>query len=411
MTRTRPVRVLHLIDGLAGGGSERWIFDIVRLSRSERVRHRVATFHPDVGDFVYADKLRQLGAYGTQRGPAAHIEQGAIAPPNVTRRRPLSRELRVVRRIPSAAYRMLSESRSFHPDVIHAHLTHSFVLGLTLAALARRPLVHTVPCTVSQLRDAGLFWVPGLYTRSRDRVASFFTAYPSELRDLGVPAAKIHEVRGVVDVAAIDAIRGQRAAQRRSVRARIGAPEHAPLALSVGRLHPSKGHELGARAVAVALQRVPELHWVILGAGERQHAIEQLAAELGIAERTHLLGFIPEVLPYYAAADVYLRTNRLEAENLSSYQAMAVGLPVIGFDTGATTELLRTVGHGVLVRPGDAAAMGSALADLLLSPQRAADLAERGCAYAREELDVQRTIAMLSETYEALAAGAGHRGA
>src|SRR5205085_4947878 len=63
----RPVRVLHLIDGLAGGGSERWIWDLVRLRDPRRVEPRVVTIHPDLGRFVYAERLRQAGAYGAHR--------------------------------------------------------------------------------------------------------------------------------------------------------------------------------------------------------------------------------------------------------------------------------------------------------------------------------------------------------
>ena len=47
MKTTRPLRVLHIIDTLGGGGSERLVFDIVRLSDQTRVKHRVATIFRD----------------------------------------------------------------------------------------------------------------------------------------------------------------------------------------------------------------------------------------------------------------------------------------------------------------------------------------------------------------------------
>src|SRR5438874_9202372 len=59
----RPVRVLHLIDQLDGGGAERWLYDIVRLTPKEAVQHRVVCILPDRGDFVYAPPLSELGAY------------------------------------------------------------------------------------------------------------------------------------------------------------------------------------------------------------------------------------------------------------------------------------------------------------------------------------------------------------
>ena len=61
----RPVRVLHVTEDLAGGGSQRWLWDIVRLSNRERIVHRVVTVQPDLGRFVYGERLCQVGAFGT----------------------------------------------------------------------------------------------------------------------------------------------------------------------------------------------------------------------------------------------------------------------------------------------------------------------------------------------------------
>src|SRR5689334_2561805 len=66
---TRPLRVLHIIDTLGGGGSERLVWDIVRLSDPARVQHRVVTIFPDgfLVPFVYAEALSELGAYRSKR--------------------------------------------------------------------------------------------------------------------------------------------------------------------------------------------------------------------------------------------------------------------------------------------------------------------------------------------------------
>src|SRR6266545_1431852 len=73
-THSDSIRVLHISDTLGGGGIERLIWDLVRLSDPQRVTHRVVTFFPDgyFGPFVYADRLHRAGAY---RGPA---ENGTI---------------------------------------------------------------------------------------------------------------------------------------------------------------------------------------------------------------------------------------------------------------------------------------------------------------------------------------------
>jgi glycosyltransferase involved in cell wall biosynthesis len=209
-------------------------------------------------------------------------------------------------------------------------------------------------------------------------------------------------IRGVVDCEAIAIARTDRERHRRFRRESLGMNDEAAIALSVGRLHPSKGHAYALEAVPLLLQRVPDLHWVLLGEGNQRPALEKRAKELGVEKRVHLLGFCPDPLPYYAAADVYLRTNLFEAENLSSYQAMAMGLPVVGFDTGCETELLRKVGHGFLITPRDTE-------ELLFMPERGRKAGMLGADYSREHLDIRQTIDAFTAVYVMLARGAKPR--
>jgi glycosyltransferase involved in cell wall biosynthesis len=412
----RPVRVLHIIDGLAGGGSERWVYDIARLSDHARVQHRVTTVHPDRGRFVYAAPLSEVGAYLKSSERMNRLRATPVRFPvaPLQARDPLQAAARVGWHLgvvyPTGAYRMLREWRRFRPDVVHGHTFQGFVFALGLATLARLPLVHTVPATVAQMNDSGFGWLPRLYTRAHKRVNRFLTAYPEELRRLGVPETKIHEIRGVVDTEAVAAALRNRPADRKRVREEIGAPESAIVVLSVGRLHPSKGHELGAETIADLGHSLGEVQWIVLGEGAGRRALEDRVRDLAIGDRTHILGFKRDALSYYSAADLYLRTNLLEAENQSSYQAMAMGLPVVGFDTGASTELLRDVGHGILVPLGETTLLAEAAASLLLSPDRGASRGSRGRHYAGAKLAIKGTIDDLTATYEELAGMAGQAG-
>ena len=404
------VRVLHVIDGLAGGGSERWVYDIARLSDPTRVRHRVTTVHPDLRRFVYAEKLRRLGAYGGPWRQAETTPSGdrvVRRPVRLSDHGILTRALRLAWHggivFPTGGYRALREWLSFRPDVIHGHTFHGFVLALQLARIARVPLVHTVPCLFAQMEDAGYGWLPRFYRTSHHRVGRFFTAYPDELKSVGVPSSKIEELRGVVDFGGIDTALAGAATDRGRVRSMLGIPADAPVVLSVGRLHHSKGHSHGVDAVALAHERVPDLRWILLGDGPERASLEARVRQRGIADRTHMAGFVSDVLPYYAAADLYLRTNTIEGENQASYQAMAMGLPVAAFDTGANNDLVPIAEHGLLVRTGDASGLADAIVELLSAADQSAGLGRRGQVYARAHLDVDRSIGAFTRTYELLA--------
>src|SRR5262245_43020937 len=186
--KTRPVRVLHIIDTLGGGGSERLIFDIVRFSDSTRVKHRVVTIFRDgyLVPFIYAEPLRQLGAYGKAdhsrptpaTAPSAAGEKSVkdatllkSIPPAL--KKPLvgiynfafstwQRVKRYSAHVPAMFTIPVTYFR-FRPDIVHVHGFYSFKYGLLFKTLFKRPMVHPVPALFSQMEAQGTGWLVNRY--------------------------------------------------------------------------------------------------------------------------------------------------------------------------------------------------------------------------------------------------------
>ena len=409
ITQKSPVRVLHLIDGLGGGGSERWIWDIVRLSPSQSVCHHVVTYFPDNGGFVYARLLREIGVYQQpiQQGGVTWLEWMIECCAKyawlVPLRKLLSAGLRVL--IATQFYWHLTRAIGrFAPGIIHVHTFRCFRVGVWLRRLFGYPLLHTVPALFSQMRDAGFTSLPHDYSRYHEWVSRFVTgASFDELVKVGIPSSKVMKITGVVDIEQIGEVRNRREEFRRGVRTELSLPEDAIIALSVGRLHISKGHELALEAMSTIMSEFKLVHWVVLGEGALRGLLENRRKQLGYTSRMHLIGFQEDPLPYYAAADIYLRTPVFEAENLSSYQAMGMGLPVVGFDTGCETELIRICGHGLLVPCKDVEAFAGGIRAILSLADRGKEWGRRGTEYCQMHLDIRQTITELAALYSQVA--------
>lgn len=441
MSTKRPLRVLHIIDTLGGGGSERLIWDIVRLSDQTRVKHRVVTIFRDghFGPFVYAEPLRRLGAYGSTRdqarparksGPAISIPQPAPTAGHGQSDQPL---LSLLRRLPpelkkpittifNAAFSVWQQVKRvtasyfpssisipkeffrFRPDIIHTHGFYSFKYGLLFKMLFRRPTVHMVPSLFSQMQAQGTGWLADYYRRFHGWVACFalHPGYRGELLGVGVPVAKLFDIAGTLDLETLARIKAESARHRVELRSRLGIPEDAPIALSVGRLDPSKGHSHAVEALPLMLKQHPNLHWVLLGEGEDRTQLETRIKELGLDQHAHLIGFDPEPLPYYAAADVYLRTTTMEGENTSSQQAIAMGLPTVGFDTCRETDLIGKLGHGIIVPNGDAAALAAATCRILALPDSGRAMGALGISYCNSTLGIQKCVDNFLSVYTGL---------
>ncbi len=403
-----PVRVLHLIDGLGGGGSERWLWDIVRLCPSEKVKHFVITIFPDKGDFVYADLLREKGEYGQKKGRfiSSLREKGSQALTKSVGRsrvRVLGEKVWRAGCYLSASWLVMKALVRFRPDIVHVHTFLGFSGGLILKLICRMPFVHTVPCLFLQMTDAGFDWMPKKYFRYHQIVDEFFTgASRNDLESIGVPSKKIKMIRGVVDLKSIAVARGEQFSHSENIQKSLKLTSNTLIGLSVGRLHSSKGHHFVLEALPILLSQFPTFHWVVLGEGLQRGQLEARAKELGVESHVHLVGFQSAPFPYYAAANIYLRTAVFEAENLSSYQAMAFGLPVVGFDTGCETELVSIVKHGILVPNRDPLALAGAIEQVLLLPDKGQKMGAKGEAYCRENLDIRQTIEDFCSTYEHL---------
>lgn len=408
MNNPRRVRVLHIIDGLAGGGCERWLWDILRLSEQESFEHHVVTIYPDTGDYVYAERLRALGVY---HQPASlrflsslsrNIQDLAASGRLV----PVRKIQTLLWRLGSyglAARELFKAIRKFRPNVIHAHTYNALIAGLIVKTFTGKPLMHTVPATFSQMKDAGHSWMPTLYARLHRSVDSFCTGTSSEeLPGVGVPAEKVLQIRCGVDLDAINAVKKEKDRYHREIRRSLGLPEDACIALSVGRLHPSKGHLHALEALPTLLHQFTNLHWVVLGEGLQRRKLEDRARELKVTEHVHLIGFRPDPLPFYAAADIYLRTMVFEGENLSSFPAIAMGLPVVGFDTGHENELINKVGHGLLAPNRDSAAFARAVAQILSLPDGGRAMGELGAEYSLQHLGISQIISPFFSVYNAL---------
>ncbi|TBW39765.1 glycosyltransferase [Siculibacillus lacustris] len=136
--------------------------------------------------------------------------------------------------------------------------------------------------------------------------------------------------------------------------------------LAVGRLIPIKGFDRLLRAFA-RLDR-PQARLVILGQGEEHDRLLALAAELGVADRFELPGYVTRPWTWYAAAKCLALSSRFEAFGNVVVEALAAGLPVVATACDGPREILADPRHGTLVPIDDVAAMAAALEATLAAP-------------------------------------------
>lgn len=184
------------------------------------------------------------------------------------------------------------------------------------------------------------------------------------MRTLGIPEEKIALTPYVVDNAwwLAQAARADRAA----VRARWGVPRDAPVVLFSAKLQPWKRPADLLRAFAAC--GVESAHLVFAGEGPLRGALEAEARALGVAARTHFLGFVNQSqLPaVYAAADLLVLPSGYEPFGVVVNEAMLCGCGAVVSDrVGARFDLVREGETGFVFPVGDVEALASLLRRVL----------------------------------------------
>ena len=168
-----------------------------------------------------------------------------------------------------------------------------------------------------------------------------------------------------------------------------------PRVLCAGRLIERKGQHHLIEAVRQLRARGQNGFKVVLaGTGDGEAALKAQVARDGLGDVVQFLGYVPwqEMPELYAAVDLFVLPSYNEGMSVALLEAMASGLPAIVTPTGGTEELMD--GNGLVVPWADTAALTSALARLLSSPETRATMGRRS-----RELALQRTWPATAQAY------------
>lgn len=148
-------------------------------------------------------------------------------------------------------------------------------------------------------------------------------------------------------------------------------PGERPYILAVGRLTAQKGFDVLIRAYAASQAR-ETLDLVIAGFGGERPKLEQLAEDLGVADRVHLPGYVNQPYPLMLGCRMFVLSSLFEGFPNVLLEAMSLGRPAVSTRLPSGAHAMIEDGEsGLLVPPGDAAALAAAIDRLAADPAAA----------------------------------------
>ena len=295
--------------------------------------------------------------------------------------------------------RLTNVIRRERPDVVHAMSVVPLVLARPRVLAASGPgrgreglfaTIHVDPTSPLVFADG----------KSRPRAARFRNrllrrvapgldclflvsgAILAELEAMGVAGRKV-VVGAIVDATDL-AKRRREPVELPAGRPRIGS--------AVGQLERLKGVDHLLRAFAALSTEYPEAACLIAGEGTEREALTLLAAELGVRDRVHLMGYIDDPAAFIGSLDVYVSPSLSEGLGVALAEALALGVPAVATDVGGTRDVVIPGRTGLIVPPADSSAMAGAIRQLLGNPERAHRMAREAAADAGSRFGPDRVL-------------------
>ena len=291
-------------------------------------------------------------------------------------------------------------------DVVHTHSSKAGIVGRFAARAARVPVVvHTVHGQAFHPHEK---WYKNflyiLLERLAARKCDRIFAVAQAMIDQCVAARVAPKEMYKVVYSGMDTTRFSAAARDPELRRKLGIPENARTIVTVARLFPLKGYEFVLPAAERLIAKYPDTHFLVVGDGPMHDELEGLIAAAGLTEHFHFAGPVPPdaVADCLVQGELLWHLSLREGLPRAVVQALACGIPAVGFALDGTPEVLENGVTGFAVEPESVDAVVEATAKIWDDEAFRIRLGAEGKRRVLERFDWRRMAEILLEEYREL---------
>lgn len=370
-------KILWMIDSLGHGGAERLTLAILERFDRERFDLRVCALQERGGNPVAKD-LQNAG-----------IPVDLLGIPTL--------------RHPANLFKITTYLRRHKPQLIHAQLEFSIILGSLAARLMGIPCVATLH-TLDNPQEQRARWryritLAALKHLCNRSIGVSKITRLHYLRDGKIPDEKIITLYNGIDLSIYkDTSTEERIAKRKE----FGLAPDSVVAVTVAVLREPKGIQFMLQAMAQLRETHPNLQYLIVGDGEHGPALKEMARNLGLTTQVIFAGQRKDIHEILPACDFFVLPTLTEALPTVLMEAMAAQKAVIASNVGGVPEMIEDGVNGRLLPPGDVSALAHACAQLAENSALRKAWGTAGQAICQKKFNIQAQITALEALYHSL---------
>lgn len=379
--RSKPLRILHVIDQLTGGGAEVSLVEYLsHVGRSDDLTHSLVALNGQPETVAVAKELPIPTTVGSPgRRPAlsdASLISTAIA--------------------------------EFRPDVVHCALVRSTLAAARALRGTDIPMLVTLTSVHYDIEDTdgslkkrwGIRLTHAIHGFALRRKRVWFHAVTRSVGDKAIETFGLDPTRIQVVPRGRPDPRLRVSADRDSLRRDLGIPIDAPVVVSVAREHLIK-NPMALLASAEQLQAESN-DLTVLFVGGRSTASEAMDERLRgstLGPNVIRLGYRDDVPNLLAASDVFVSTSRSEGLPGAIVEAIGIGLPVIAFNVSGVPDVLGD-DHPGLVPFGDGEGLTLRIREALTNPEVREQISQLDRKLFEDQFEIGRYSVHLHEVYK-----------
>ncbi len=360
--------VLHLINYLGNGGSEKYI-----LSLAEKLHGKSCRFYT-----AYSDEGSGLKSF-----EEAHIDLFRL-----NMRNPF--DIR-------AALELKALCSRLSVDVIHSHFLRENYIGILSKILGNKVKIINTRHMLFE-NSSSVILANRLLTRYNRKIIAVSGKVREQLLREGIRPKKVKLIYNGVDLeqwASPCAL---------TFRKENGISDDEFVSTSVARFSPEKGHAFFLDAIRqfkdvikTCDEPLGKFRFVLAGDGELLVSMREKAKKLDLENEILFPGYVSDIKNLLRSSDLFVSHSSCEALGISILEAMAAGLPVISTDSGGTREIINGEPKtGILVEYGDKPALADSLISLIRNKELREQYISKGHIVIREQFSLDKTS---EETY------------
>ena len=291
-------------------------------------------------------------------------------------------------------------------DVVHTHSSKAGIIGRFAARAAKIPVVvHTVHGQAFHPHER---WYRNFLYILLERLAAGkcdrIYAVAQAMIDQCVAARVAKREKYKVVYSGMDTTRFAAAKRDAELRKRLGIPENARTIVTVARLFPLKGYEFVLPAAEQLIAKYPDTHILVVGDGPMHDELLSKIAAAGLTEHFHFAGLVPpdKVADYLAQGELLWHLSLREGLPRAVVQALACGIPAVGFALDGTPEVLENGKTGFAVTPESVDAVVEATTLCWDDEALRVQMGAEGKRRVLEQFDWRRMAKILLEEYREL---------